>query len=134
LHEIKVTATDQLGWSTSATQTFYVDKSAPVISIQAGSQDLANGASFQTDVAISFSAADLTLEGVSATLDGAPFTSGTLVTSEAVHTLVVTATDRAHHTATETRSFVVDKHAPAVTLLANGHPFIAGTAFGGAVT
>lgn len=134
LHEIKVTATDQLGWSTPVTQTLYVDKSAPVISIKAGSQDLANGASFQTDVTISFSATDLTLDGVSATLDGAPFTSGTLVTSEAVHTLVVTATDKAHHTATESRSFVVDKHAPAVTLLANGQPFIAGTAFNGAVT
>ncbi len=133
LHEIKVTATDQLGWSTPVTQTFYVDKSAPAISIKAGAQDLANGASFQTDVTINFSANDLTLDSVSATLDGAPFTSGTLVTSEAVHTLVVTATDRAHHTATETRSFVVDKTAPAVTLLANGNPFIAGTAFNGAV-
>ena len=134
LHEISVTAVDQVGWSTTATQNFYVDKSAPVIAIKANGQDLADGASFQTDVTLSFSATDLTLDNVTATLDGNPFTSGTVVTTEAVHTVVVTATDKAHHTSTETRKFVVDKTAPAVTLLANGQPFVAGTAFAGPVT
>src|SRR5437762_9522466 len=112
LHEINVIATDQVGNSTPITQTFYVDKTAPQISIKAGSLELAEGASFQNDIAISFSASDLTLDTISATLDGAVFASGTVVTSEAIHTIVVTAKDKANHTSTETRKFIVDKHAP----------------------
>jgi len=128
-HQIQVTATDQVGWETSAAEGFIVDKTAPVIEIKANGATMNGGESFAANVTLTWIATDLTLNQVTATLDGNPITSGSVVSAEGLHTLVVTATDRAGHTKTETRSFALDKTAPEVHLLANGQPFVAGTTF-----
>ena len=48
----------------------------------------------------------------SALLDGAPFTSGSVVGAEGGHTLTATATDAAGNTASLTRHFTIDKTPP----------------------
>ena len=134
LHQIKVTATDQVGWESTATSSFIVDKTPPVIEIKANGAVMNGGESFIADPTLSWTATDLTLDQVTATLDGNAFTSGSVVSVDGVHTLVVTAGDRAGHTKTETRSFALDKSAPEVHLLANNAPFVAGTTFNAPVT
>jgi RHS repeat-associated protein len=124
VHQIDVTATDVAGNFGTAGASFTVDKTAPVIAIKANGQDLAAGASFKVDVTLTWTATDLTLNTVSATLDNAAVQSGVTVTAEGQHTLVVTATDKASHTKTETRTFLISKTAPEVTLLANGSAFV----------
>jgi RHS repeat-associated protein len=133
LHQVAVTATDAAGNSASVTGSFTVDKSEPIVSIQANGSELAAGATFKDDVVLVWNATDLTLDRVTATLDNAAIQSGSTVTTEAGHTLVVTATDKAGHSTVETRVFALDKHAPEVTLLANGTAFEAGKVYKTAV-
>jgi len=134
LHQISVTATDQVGWQTVAAETFIVDKTPPVIEIKANGTVMNGGESFATDVTLTWTATDLTLDHVTATLDNNTVAPGTTVTLEGLHTLVVTATDRAGHSKTETRPFALDKTAPEVHLVANGAPFVSGTTFNTPVT
>jgi RHS repeat-associated protein len=122
-HQITVDAIDAANNKSTVSATFTVDKTAPVISIQANGTELGAGASFGEDVVLAWSATDLTLDRVTATIDGAPLESGSTVSAEALHTLVVTATDKAGHSTVETRGFALDKHAPEVALLANGAAF-----------
>ena len=134
LHAISVTATDQVGWQTVAASSFIVDKTPPVIVIKANGTTMNGGESFVTDVVLTWAATDLTLDTVTATLDNAPFASGTTLSAGGLHTLTVVATDKAGHSKTETREFALDKTAPEVHLLANGAPFVQGTTFNKPVT
>ena len=122
-HQLVVLATDAAGNPATATGLFTLDKTAPVISIEANGSVLASGASFRENVTLTWIATDLTLDQVTATLDDAPIQSGTTVTIEGVHTLVVTAKDKAAHSTTESRTFYFARNAPEVTLLANGTAF-----------
>jgi hypothetical protein len=128
-HDFKVVATDQVLWSTEVTRSFFVDKTAPVVTILANGRPLGDADAFAQDVTLTFSATDLTLDTITATLDGAPITSGFVVTVSRVHQLVVTANDKAGHSTTVTRSFPLSKTQPEVHLFANGVPFVAGTSF-----
>jgi hypothetical protein len=119
-HLFSVNATDQVGWTLDARASFFLDKSAPVITLTGNGVEFPAGHSFKEDVSLSFSADDLTLASITATLDGAPVQGGAVVTTEAVHDVAVTATDRAGHTTTTTRQFVLRKGAAEVRLLANG--------------
>ena len=134
VHAISVTATDQVGWQTTAASSFIVDKTPPVVTILANGVVLGGGESFQADVTLTWSATDLTFDRIEATLNGAPIASGTTVSAERIHDLVVIAYDRASHSTTETRRFVLDKTAPEVRLLANGETFKSGTTFNTPVT
>jgi len=134
VHAISVTAIDQVGWESVRASSFIVDKTAPVLTILANGVVLGGGESFRDDVTLTWSATDLTLDRIEATLNGAPISSGTTISAERIHDLVVTAYDRAAHSTTETRRFVLDKTAPEVRLVANGQTFIAGTTFNAAVT
>jgi RHS repeat-associated protein len=53
---------------------------------------------------------------VTATLDNAPFTSGTAVTADGAHTVNATASDAFGHSASATASFTIDTTAPALTI------------------
>ncbi|MEA2572468.1 MAG: hypothetical protein QOI24_4469 [Acidobacteriota bacterium] len=128
-HDFKVVATDQVLWSTEVTRSFFVDKSAPVVTILANGRPLGDADTFAQDVTLTFSATDLTLDTIAATLDGAPIGSGFVVTVSKVHQLIVTANDKAGHATTITRSFPLSKTQPEVHLFANGAPFVAGTSF-----
>ncbi|MGZ5432037.1 MAG: hypothetical protein ACXWH7_03860, partial [Thermoanaerobaculia bacterium] len=134
VHDISVTATDQVGWQSTSASSFIVDKTPPVVTILANGVELGGGESFQADVTLTWSAVDLTFDRTEATLNGSPITSGTTVTAERIHDLVVTAYDRAGHSTTETRRFVLDKTAPEVRLFANGETFKADTTFNTPVT
>jgi uncharacterized lipoprotein NlpE involved in copper resistance len=90
----------------SVTITFVIDKTVPFV---AGVTD---GAYYNHDVTINYS--DLYLAG--ATLNGAPFISGTVVTAEGSYTLVVT--DLAGNVTTI--HFVIDKTNPAVAGVLDG--------------
>ncbi|MGZ7078550.1 MAG: Ig-like domain-containing protein, partial [Thermoanaerobaculia bacterium] len=132
-HRLVVNATDAANNAASATAGFTVDKTAPVVTIKANGTILGDGASFSDNVTLTWTATDLTLDTVTATLDTAPVQSGFTVTTEGPHTLVVTAKDKATHSTIETRNFVIAKHAPEVTLLANGAPFEKDSTFSTAV-
>ncbi|MBD3920983.1 InlB B-repeat-containing protein [Paenibacillus sp. PR3] len=94
-------ATDAAG--NTRTIAFIIDKTAPIVI------GVTNGGLYNTNLAIIFN------EG-SATLDGAAFTSGSIVSAEGAHTMVVT--DAAGNTTTV--SFTIDKTAPTVTGVTDG--------------
>jgi RHS repeat-associated protein len=125
-HTFTVSATDQLQSTSSVTRHFYVDKSPPVITVLANGEPLGEGASFREDVTLTWSATDLTLGSVTAQLNGTTVQSPLPITGERAHELVITATDRAGHTSTETRHFVFDKTKPEVTLSGNSVAFEGG--------
>ena len=108
IHVLHVSAADTLGNAASATVTFTLDRTTPTIDLDAPAEG-----SYRTDpTTISFQAADANLATVSATLDGAAFTSGDTVSAEGNHVVVVTATDRAGNEASVTRNFTIDRTAP----------------------
>jgi subtilase family serine protease len=111
-HVLTADATDCAGNHASAHVSFTIDLTAPVITISGVNDGSCNGAA----VTPTFSASDAHPLQLEATLDGAPFVSGTAVTADGAHTLVVTAMDRAGNTAQVTRSFVVDQAPPVVTV------------------
>ncbi|HCF57053.1 MAG TPA: hypothetical protein DFS52_03525, partial [Myxococcales bacterium] len=111
-HTLVVTATDRAGNSSSETVRFEIDTAAPAISI-AGVSDGQLGSQPVTPI---FSATDSNLDSTTATLDGVSFASGTTVASEGEHTLVVTATDRAGNSASQTVHFGIDTTAPAISI------------------
>ncbi|NOU54910.1 hypothetical protein HN020_09130 [Brevibacillus borstelensis] len=114
---IVVTADDGQGGTATATYTgtITVDKTSPDITISG----FANGATYQNSVTPTFSATDSGgsgLASVTATLDGAAYTSGTAITASGSHTLVVTATDNAGNQAQQTVTFSINK-APTLNLI-----------------
>jgi ureidoglycolate hydrolase len=111
-YTLVVTATDNCGNSSSQTVRFTIDKTPPVITITG----VPNGRCVNVDVTPVFSVTDLHLNGVAAMLNNAPFTSGTIVSSEGDYTLRVQATDRAGNSSSETRTFTIDKTAPVISL------------------
>ncbi|MFA4132599.1 MULTISPECIES: glycine-rich protein [unclassified Brevibacillus] len=107
---IVVTANDGAGGvaSISYTGTITVDKTAPVITISG----IVNGAVYQNSVTPTFSATDAGGSGlmtVTATLNGAAYTSGTAITTSGAKTLIVTATDNAGNQSQQTINFTVNK-------------------------
>ena len=123
-HTLSVTVTDELNWSTTVGSSFIVDKTPPKISVFEGTNPLSAGASFARDIVINFSAQDITTPALTATLDGAPFNSGSTVSSNGDHTLVVNGVDQANnHSDPVTITFHIDKDAPEVVLLESGQSF-----------
>ncbi|HCF58036.1 MAG TPA: hypothetical protein DFS52_08595, partial [Myxococcales bacterium] len=91
---------------------FTIDTTAPAISISG----VSDGQLGSQPVTPTFSATDANLDSTAATLDGVSFASGTTVSSEGEHTLVVTATDRAGNSASKTLHFTIDTTAPAISI------------------
>lgn len=103
VHVWRVTATDAAGNLTTEQRTFELDATPPVITVTG----VVDGQSHSAPVAPAFSATDPHLQAVTATLNGAPFASGTVISAAGNYTLVVTATDTLGNTATKTVSFAV---------------------------
>ncbi|MHB8875654.1 MAG: DUF7305 domain-containing protein, partial [Myxococcaceae bacterium] len=110
LHTLVVTALDLAGRTASRQVLFTLDLTDPVITISG----VTDGSFYGQPVAISFGAADTNLASISATLDGAPFTSGTTVASEGPHLVVATATDLAGRTGTGQVAFTLDLTPPVI--------------------
>ncbi|MFP2930701.1 hypothetical protein ACLESO_36990, partial [Pyxidicoccus sp. 3LG] len=107
-HQLSVTARDLAGNVTTVVGRFTLDTLAPVVVVTGVEADR----HYRLSVTPGFSAADANPGSVTATLDGAAFTSGTEVSTEGEHTLVVTAVDAVGHTATSTVRFVLDLTVP----------------------
>jgi len=112
LHTLVVTAVDQALNVATRTVRFTIDRTGPLIEV-AGVED---GRHYRAPVTVSFSSPDADVQSLSATLDGATFSSGSIVSQEGVHTLVVTGRDTAGNTSTRTLRFALDFTAPAVRI------------------
>ncbi|WP_053361178.1 Ig-like domain-containing protein [Bacillus sp. FJAT-27251] len=105
--EFEFVATDEAGNVTrKMVKISNIDKTPPTVS------DVINGFAYNTNVAPTFN------EG-NATLNGDAFTSGTTVSAEGSHTLVVT--DQAGNVTTV--SFTIDKTAPVVSGVVNNQSY-----------
>jgi len=80
------------------------DTTAPVITLAC----VEDGATYAGPVTPSFSAADVALKSVTATLNGAPFATCSTIADEGTHTLAVTAVDTSGNTSTKTVAFTID--------------------------
>ena len=112
-HTMAARATDNFGnVTTSAAISFTVDNLAPSIGI-AG---VAEGGQYADGVTPVITVTDANLLSTSSLLDGAPYVAGTAISAAGVHTIVVTATDRAGNEATGQVSFTVTNAAPVITV------------------
>lgn len=85
--------------------------------------NVVDGAYYNAPVFPVYAIADLTLDtsSVRATLDGSPFVSGSTVSAEGRHALVVSAANAAGHTASAQAAFTIDTTPPQISFsLADG--------------
>lgn len=114
-HQIRVRASDIFGNQAELPPSaFLIDTSAPVISITGVVQGQISNVAL-TPV---WTATDNDLASASATLNGAPFVSGSTVAEDNSYVLVVTASDRAGNRARRSLQFVVERSAPTVAFTA----------------
>ncbi len=92
--------------------TAQVDETPPVIRVTHAGATLADGALFRVPVTPVIEVTDESTVTVDALLDGATFTSGTAVSGEGTHALLVTATDAADNEAQLAVSFTIDTTPP----------------------
>ncbi|MFY2561295.1 Ig-like domain-containing protein, partial [Corallococcus terminator] len=111
IHTLVVTATDLAGNETRKEVRFTLDRSAPVLNVGG----VTNGARLP-NVAVTFSASDLTLDSVTATIDGAPYVSGTIIYDHGRHVFNAVAVDRLGHQTQVTRTFTVDALGPVIVV------------------
>lgn len=126
-HELSVTVTDELHWSTTKTAKFIVDKTPPEISVfesAEGPVPLLDGKAFAREIKITASANDLTPYTLSATIDGNGYNFGTPYSVDGPHVLVVHGVDSAQNQSGPiTLKFYIDKSKPEVALLESAQPF-----------
>ena len=111
VYYLNVTATDLAGNTATQNIVFTMDKTKPLITIT----NATDGAYYNTDRLIEYSATDTYLSIVTATLNNTLFQSGTKVSVESVYYLNVSATDLAGNTATQNIVFTIDKTTPIIS-------------------
>src|SRR5574341_267152 len=111
-HLLKVSATDTSGNSTVKEIRFTIDKTPPVITV-AG---IERNRYYNTDLSPAVSVADANLETVETALNGAAYTSGTVITAENNYELVIQAVDKAGNGSSDTYPFFIDKTFPTSTI------------------
>lgn len=113
-YRYRVTALDLTGNESALSNEadLIYDKAAPRIVVLG----VTSGQVSKTNLSPSFQAFDgnLAAGSPSATLNGAPFVSGSTITAEGGYSLVVTASDTEGHSSTTTVSFAIDKTAPSL--------------------
>lgn len=110
VHTLTVKATNTLGLSVDKSVTFTIDLTPPDVVVTGVEDGHVYGAAVSPDAYSHDATAKLT-----ATLDGADFDLGSSVATEGVHELVVTATDPAGNTTSDTITFTVDRTPPTTT-------------------
>jgi hypothetical protein len=110
-HTLLVNAADKAGNTASKSVSFTVDNAAPTISITG----ITDGSYYKT-VAANISITDTNLDTQSIKLDGVAYTSGTAITANGIHTLEVTAMDKAGNSASDSVTFIVDNTAPTISI------------------
>jgi Tol biopolymer transport system component/flagellar hook assembly protein FlgD/subtilase family serine protease len=111
-HSIDVVAVDLAGNRSEAKRSFVIDMVPPSI----GFLGFIDGAFLPSSVQPDFVATDPNLAQVTATLDGLAFERGTTVAAEGLHTLRVTAADKAGNSTSRVASFTIDQTPPAITV------------------
>jgi RHS repeat-associated protein len=137
-HVLQVSVTDAAQWTTPVPPiAFVIDKTAPVVRILESGIVLQSGRTFNRPVQPVVDIVDLTTPTTTATLDGQVWTSGTAISQDGLHTLVVSVEDRVHHvTPVAPIQFTIDRTAPilaftspiANAVLAAGEVLVTGTA------
>ena len=108
-------ATDHAGNSAQYDYTVTVKTAPPVVTILEGGTPLVSGTLYTRAVTPEIKVDDATAT-LSATLNGAPFTSGTTITADGDYRLTASATDSLGHTGTAERVFTIDRTAPSVQI------------------
>ncbi|WP_163866947.1 RHS repeat-associated core domain-containing protein [Myxococcus eversor] len=111
LHTLVVTATDLAGNETQEEVSFTLDRSAPVLTVSG----VTNGGRYPSAI-VTFSGSDLTLDSVTATLNGSPYVSGTTIAAHGAYTFTAVAVDRLGHQSSVTRTFSVDAQGPVIVV------------------
>src|SRR5262249_8863327 len=111
-HVLFIRAVDSFNNARQLTIRFTIDKTPPVLPLSG----VQNGDILNHSVTLTFSATDLHPGTTTSTLDGAPIVSGAKVNAEGDHFWVVTSTDAAGNSATETRTFTLDFTPPVITV------------------
>lgn len=111
-HTLVATATNGEGATGSATATFVIDRTSPVVVVSG----ISNGVAYPTDVSPGYAVTDPNLVSSSASLDASSYLSGTPVSSEGTHVLAVVGQDCAGNQATVETTFIIDKTAPDVSI------------------
>ncbi|MBN1208650.1 MAG: PD40 domain-containing protein [Myxococcaceae bacterium] len=107
-----LTATDHEGNTSQLSVTLFFDSAPPVVTITG----VTNGALLKDAAVPVVAVQDDHLASVHISLDGVPFLSGTAVTTDGQHELVVRATDLAGRETVESLQFTVDMTAPWVSI------------------
>ncbi|HVR39063.1 MAG TPA: Ig-like domain-containing protein [Thermoanaerobaculia bacterium] len=116
LNQFSLLATDAAGNQSRLPYAFSVKSTAPAVEIVENGSPIPANALFNRDVTpvVRASDADAT---ITATKNGAPFTSGTTISDDGTHTITAKATDTfGHESSTVTATFRIDKTAPSVKI------------------
>ena len=108
-------ATDRAGNVGEFAYSLAIKTSIPIVEIVENGAPLVNGAVFNRPVAPEIRTSE---EGtpISATLNGAPFTSGAAISAEGAFTLIASASDGLGHTGSAQVSFTIDRTPPAIRI------------------
>lgn len=112
-HLLVIRAVDGAGNVAERAMGFTLDFTPPEVWVSW----IKDGQYVNHEVAPAFDVVDANLASVTATLDGAAFTSGTFVTAEGTHILVVTAVDRAGNQTVRTVTFTLDFTLPVLSVM-----------------
>jgi hypothetical protein len=126
-HRLVVTATDAVGWTTTVTRDFVIDRTPPVIVFTEGGSVLTGSIARKQDTAIGIGATDPHgVASTTATLGGSSFQPGSVVTVEGRHPILARATDRAGNLAEAQLELILDKTPPVVTVTNAGAALVSG--------
>ncbi|XXF75461.1 CARDB domain-containing protein [Myxococcaceae bacterium GXIMD 01537] len=114
VYTLHVVARDALNHEATATATFTLDKTKPVVTMV---QDLLLGRSLKDGVVLEAQAQDAHLLFLTETLDGVPYVPGSLIETDGVHTYRARAVDRAGNEAVVTRTFTIDRTPPEIQVV-----------------
>lgn len=107
-HILRIEATDTSQRTTVKEINFTIDLTDPVITIDG----VVEGGNYDTSVTPIITATDANLDRVDITLDGGAYQSGTTVSTDGPHTLIVTAWDKAGRNKAVTIPFSIDAAPP----------------------
>ena len=112
-------ATDRAGNTASVPYSVVVRTAAPAVEIRESGLPIVNGTLYNRAVTPMLRAIpDAT---ISATLNGAPYTSGTTISNDGEYRIVASATDDLGHTGTAEATFSIDRTSPVVTIATPAH-------------
>ena len=102
-YTLRATAADACGNQGTATRSWTIDQTPPAIAFSG----VTDGQTTAGPVTPVFAATDLHLGAVTATLNGAPFASGTAVSAPGSYTLLITAADTCGNQTVRTVRFTI---------------------------